>query len=77
VSWLSFHTFPDFFTALALCGASTVFAQVAQVIPLSEPGRERERFEQSPPLLARHAGPMISLPSSIAPAGARTTNREV
>jgi hemolysin activation/secretion protein len=61
-----------FFAALVIGGmSSTAFAQV---IPSSEmPGREQQRFEQPPPVLARPAGPTISLPSTAAPAGAAST----
>jgi hemolysin activation/secretion protein len=44
---------------------------LAQVIPPSElPGRERERFEQPTPSLAQPGGPPISMPGTVAPAGA-------
>src|SRR5215813_11111621 len=53
--------------AAAMLTASTAFAQ----IPSSElPGRERERFEQPAPALARPGGPAITLPGSVAPPGA-------
>ena len=58
--------------ALALGSVSS--AALAQIIPPSEqPGRERLRFEQQPPALARQAGPTITLPSATAPAGAAST----
>src|SRR5215510_12455569 len=53
--------------AAAMLTASSAFAQ----IPSSElPGRERERFEQPAPALARPGGPAITLPGSVAPPGA-------
>jgi hemolysin activation/secretion protein len=46
-------------------------AGAAQTIPSSEqPGRERERFVEPPGPKATPAGPTISLPSTVAPAGA-------
>ena len=66
------HPVSGVLAAVALFIVSS--AAVGQVIPPSEqPGRERERFEQAPPVLARHAGPTISLPSTTAPAGAAST----
>src|SRR5256885_1536698 len=57
--------------AAALAMASFPLAAVAQVIPPSEqPGRERERFIERPAARAQPGGPGISLPSTIAPAGA-------
>jgi hemolysin activation/secretion protein len=48
-------------------------AAVAQVIPPSEqPGRERERFIQPPTPRAQPGGPAISVPSTVAPAGAES-----
>ena len=53
--------------AAAMLTASPAFAQ----IPSSElPGRERERFEQPTPALAKPGGPAITLPGSVAPPGA-------
>src|SRR5215475_13159521 len=53
--------------AAAMLTASSAFAQ----IPSSElPGRDRERFEQPAPALARPGGPAITLPGSVAPPGA-------
>src|SRR5882672_11133265 len=53
--------------AAAMLTASSAFAQ----IPSSElPGRERERFEQPTPALAKPGGPAITLPGSVAPPGA-------
>jgi hemolysin activation/secretion protein len=43
---------------------------VAQIPPSELPGRERERFEQPQPPRAQPAGPTITLPSTVAPAGA-------
>jgi hemolysin activation/secretion protein len=58
----------SFFAALALI-VSTLPA-LAQ-IPASElPGRERERFVQPRAPLSQPGGPRISLPSTVAPAGA-------
>jgi hemolysin activation/secretion protein len=46
---------------------------VAQVIPPSEqPGRERERFREPTPPAARPRGETITLPSTVAPAGAES-----
>jgi hemolysin activation/secretion protein len=43
----------------------------AQVIPPSElPGRERQRFIQPPTSQAQPAGPVVTLPSTVAPKGA-------
>ena len=57
--------------AAALLVASTA---IAQVIPPSEqPGRERERFTQPPAPQAQPGPGAISLPSTMAPAGAAST----
>jgi hemolysin activation/secretion protein len=46
-------------------------AAVAQTVPPSaQPGRERERFEEPRPPRAQPGGPMITLPSTVAPADA-------
>ena len=46
---------------------------VAQVIPPSDlPGRERQRFEQPQAPRAQAGGPVITLPSTVAPAGAES-----
>lgn len=61
---------------LAALGSSCV--AVAQVIPPSEqPGRERERFTQPPAPRAQPGGPSISLPSTVAPAGAESATVRV
>jgi hemolysin activation/secretion protein len=62
------HRCFSFIAALALL----VLAQPALAqIPASElPGRQRERFEQPRAPLSRPGGPAISLPSTVAPAGA-------
>jgi hemolysin activation/secretion protein len=53
----------------SVCGLAT-----AQVIPPSEqPGRERERFIEPQAPRAQPGGPAISLPSTVAPAGAAAT----
>jgi len=58
--------------ALAMAGLPVV--AVAQAIPPSEqPGRERERFTEPAAPRARPSGGMISLPSTVAPAGAEKT----
>jgi hemolysin activation/secretion protein len=58
--------------ALAIAGLPAI--AVAQVIPPSDqPGRERERFTEPAPARARPTGPTISLPSTVAPAGAEKT----
>jgi hemolysin activation/secretion protein len=55
--------------ALAMAAVPTVAA--AQIIPPSErPGRERERFIEQPAPQAQPGGPAITLPSTVAPAGA-------
>ena len=57
--------------AAALLVASTA---IAQIIPPSEqPGRERERFTQPPAPQAQPGPGAISLPSTVAPAGAAST----
>jgi hemolysin activation/secretion protein len=57
------------FAALAAVAVSTAVG--AQVIPPSaQPGHERQRFIQPAPPLAQPGGPAISLPSTVAPAGA-------
>src|SRR5438128_11702109 len=45
---------------------------VAQIPGGELPGRERERFQDLPAPRAQPGGPMISLPSTEAPAGADT-----
>jgi hemolysin activation/secretion protein len=56
--------------ALALLSLMTAVAN-AQVVPPSEqPGRERERFVQPPSALSQPAGPVVTLPSTVAPKGA-------
>ena len=57
--------------ALAMVGMPVVAA--AQVIPPSDlPGRERERFVEPPTARAQPRGTVITLPSTVAPAGADT-----
>jgi hemolysin activation/secretion protein len=57
-----------------LAAVAALFASLpaaAQIIPSSElPGRERERFQELPTPRAVPRGPAISLPSTVAPAGA-------
>lgn len=53
--------------AFALISAQA-FAQI--IPPSAQPGRERERFTQPPGPRAQPGGPAISLPSTVAPAGA-------
>ena len=56
--------------ALALVSLMTAAAR-AQVVPPSEqPGRERERFIQPPAAQAQPGGPVVTLPSTVAPKGA-------
>lgn len=56
--------------ALALLSVMTT-AATAQVIPPSDlPGRERQRFIQPPAPQAQPAGPVVTLPSTVAPEGA-------
>jgi hemolysin activation/secretion protein len=58
-------------TALALIGIPAVAN--AQVIPPSDqPGRERERFVEPTAPRAQPRGPVIALPSTVAPAGAES-----
>jgi hemolysin activation/secretion protein len=55
----------------ALAMVAVPFAAAAQVIPPSEqPGRQRERFIQPETPQAQPGGTAISLPSTVAPAGA-------
>ena len=57
--------------AAALAFVTVTSAAVAQTIPPSEqPGRERERFTPPTPPRAQPGGAAISLPSTVAPAGA-------
>ena len=54
-------------TTAMLAASSPALAQ----IPTSElPGRERERFQQPAPALAKPGGPAITLPGAVAPPGA-------
>ena len=56
--------------ALALVSLMTAAAR-AQVVPPSEqPGRERQRFIQPPAAQAQPGGPVVTLPSTVAPKGA-------
>jgi hemolysin activation/secretion protein len=56
--------------ALALVSLMTAAAE-AQVIPPSDlPGRERQRFIQPPAAQSQPAGPVVTLPSTVAPEGA-------
>jgi hemolysin activation/secretion protein len=57
-------------TAVALlCAALPALAQV----PAGEaPGRERQRFQEPPAPRAQPGGPTITLPSTVAPAGAES-----
>jgi hemolysin activation/secretion protein len=58
--------------ALAMVMAST--AVMAQIVPPGEqPGRLRERFNEPQAPLSQQGGPAISLPSTVAPAGADHT----
>lgn len=60
--------------AAALAMASLPVIAVAQVVPPSDqPGRERERFIEPQAPRSRPAGAVISLPSTVAPAGADKT----
>src|SRR5438477_11361786 len=60
---------------LALAIASVPLTALAQVIPPSEqPGRERERFIEPAAPRAQPGGTAISLPSTVAPAGADKLN---
>jgi len=52
----------------ALCWHSAVLAQT--VPPNAQPGRERELFTQPRPPQAQPRGPAVTLPSTVAPAGA-------
>src|SRR5882757_9377892 len=56
---------------LALAAAMLTASPALAQIPSSElPGRERERFDQPTPALAKPGGPAITLPGSVAPPGA-------
>jgi hemolysin activation/secretion protein len=58
------------FIALILAALLATTAR-AQVIPPSElPGRERERFTQPPTPQSQPGGPVVTLPSTVAPKGA-------
>lgn len=64
------------FRRIAVIAAALLFASaaIAQVVPPSEQlGRERERFSQPPAPQAQPGAGTISLPSTIAPAGAAGT----
>ena len=55
----------------AMVMLSASLPAVAQVVPAGQlPGLERERFQEQPTARAQPAGSMISLPSTVAPAGA-------
>src|SRR5262249_48136257 len=57
--------------ALAMASSSTM--AVAQIIPPTDlPGRERERFIEPPAARAQPRGPVVTLPSTVAPQGAET-----
>lgn len=59
-----------FFVSLVLAALLTKVA-IAQVIPPGElPGRERQRFAQPPTPQAKPGGPVVTLPSTVAPKGA-------
>ena len=56
--------------ALALVSLMTTAAK-AQVVPPSDlPGRERQRFIEPPAAQSQPAGPVVTLPSTVAPPGA-------
>src|SRR5205085_10194461 len=57
--------------AIAMAGLPAV--ALAQIPPSDQPGRERERFTEPAPARARPTGVTISLPSTVAPAGAEKT----
>jgi hemolysin activation/secretion protein len=60
----------DFCVTLILAALVATSAK-AQVIPPSElPGRERQRFLQPPTPQAQPGGPVVTLPSTVAPKGA-------
>src|SRR3954449_7859595 len=60
--------------ALALLGMPVAaVAQVVPIIPRSElPGREQQRFTDPPAARAQPRGTVITLPSTVAPAGAES-----
>lgn len=59
------------YLALGLTIGCTPLEAIAQIIPPSaEPGREGQRFIQPPAPRAQPGGPTITLPSTVAPAGA-------
>src|SRR4051812_49911555 len=62
---------PGGWRVLALAAAMLTALPALAQIPSSElPGRQRERFEQPTPALAKPGGPAITLPGSVAPPGA-------
>ena len=59
--------------AAALAWLGMPMAAVALIVPPSElPGREQQRFIEPPAARAQPRGPVIALPSTVAPAGAES-----
>ena len=56
--------------ALALAMVAFPIAAIAQIPPSEQPGRERERFIEPPVPRAQPRGPVVTLPSTVAPEGA-------
>ena len=57
--------------AAALAVVLIPIAAKAQVVPPSDqPGRERQRFIEPPAAQSQPAGPVVTLPSTVAPPGA-------
>jgi hemolysin activation/secretion protein len=56
--------------ALALVSFMTPAANAQVIPPSDQPGRQRERFIQPPTAQSQPAGPVVTLPSTIAPKGA-------
>ena len=56
--------------ALALVSLMTAAAEAQVIPPSDQPGRERQRFIQPPAAQAQPGGPVVTLPSTVAPKGA-------
>ena len=56
--------------ALALVSLMTAAAEAQVIPPSDQPGRERQRFIQPPAPQAQPGGPVVTLPSTVAPKGA-------
>jgi hemolysin activation/secretion protein len=60
--------FRMFAAAVLVCIAASAVAQT--IPPSDQPGRERQRFTEPPPVLSQPGGAAVTLPSTVAPAGA-------